>query len=70
MTTAQTTPRGGVTVGTLSDLPPLEAGAVIYLRHWFSGPEARQRMQAQLSANLGSEGAADAVKHFGRLCRS
>ncbi len=61
--------RGGATVGSLATLPALEAEAVLCLRHWFSGPEARRRMQAQLSATLGSEGAEDAVKHFGQLCQ-
>jgi hypothetical protein len=61
--------RGGATVGSLSGLPALEAEAVLCLRHWFSGPEARRRMQAQLTANLGTAGAEDALKHFGQLCQ-
>ena len=68
MTTAQTTPRGGVTVGTLSDLPPLEAGAVIYLRHWFSGAETRAQMRRDFEVNFGPEAAEAAFEAFGSLC--
>lgn len=61
--------RGGATVGSLSGLPALEAEAVLCLRHWFSGPEARRRMQAQLTASLGGDTAEEAVRHFGQLCQ-
>lgn len=29
--------RGGAPVGVLSELPPVELAAILYLRHWFSG---------------------------------
>lgn len=61
--------RGGATVGSLSALPALEAEAVLCLRHWFSGPEARRHMRAQLTASLGGTGAEDAVNHFRQLCQ-
>ncbi|MEW2911396.1 hypothetical protein [Leisingera sp. JC11] len=61
-------PRGGVTVGTLSELPPLEAGAVIYLRHWFSGDETREQMRRDFEMNFGPELAGAAFEAFGSLC--
>ena len=68
MSPAHKTPRGGVTVGTLSDLPPLEAGAVIYLRHWFSGNETRAQMRRDFEVNFGPEMAEAAFETFGYLC--
>ncbi|WP_291729554.1 hypothetical protein [Leisingera sp. F5] len=68
MSTAHSSPRGGVTVGTLSELPPLEAGAVIYLRHWFSGAETRDQMRRDFEVNFGPEMATAAFEAFGYLC--
>ncbi|MBY6139280.1 hypothetical protein KUV26_07495 [Leisingera daeponensis] len=68
MSGAAAQPRGGVTVGTLSDLPPLEAGAVIYLRHWFSGSETRDQMRRDFEVNFGPEVAEAAFEAFGYLC--
>ncbi|MBY6056719.1 hypothetical protein [Leisingera daeponensis] len=68
MSGAAAQPRGGVTVGTLSDLPPLEAGAVIYLRHWFSGSETRDQMRRGFEVNFGPEVAEAAFEAFGYLC--
>ena len=66
---AQSSPsRGGVTVGTLSELPPLEAGAVIYLRHWFSGAETRAQMRRDFEVNFGPGLAEAAFQAFGSLC--
>ncbi len=65
----QTLSRGGATVGNLSALPPVEAGAVMALRHWFSGPQARLRLEAQFAAALGPEAATDAVSQFSQLCQ-
>lgn len=61
--------RGGATVGNLSALPPIEAGAVLALRHWFSGPQARLRLEAQLASALGAEAAAQAITQFRQLCQ-
>ncbi len=60
--------RGGITVGTLSDLPPLEAGAVIYLRHWFSSAETRAQMRRDFEVNFGPGLAEAAFEAFGYLC--
>ncbi|UWQ78259.1 hypothetical protein K3725_13155 [Leisingera sp. S132] len=68
MSSAAPHPRGGVTVGTLSELPPLEAGAVIYLRHWFSGEETRAQMRRDFEVNFGPEFADAAFEAFGCLC--
>lgn len=68
MSQAQSIPRGGVTVGALAELPPLEAGAVIYLRHWFSGAETRQQMRRDFEVSFGPELADAAFEAFGGLC--
>lgn len=38
---APKSPRGGAPVGVLSELPPVELAAILYLRHWFSGNRAQ-----------------------------
>lgn len=68
MSLAHAQPRGGTTVGTLSELPPLEAGAVIYLRHWFSGAETREQMRRDFEAGFGPGLAEAAFAAFGCLC--
>ncbi|MBY6068185.1 hypothetical protein KUW17_15630 [Leisingera aquaemixtae] len=68
MSAAAPQSRGGVTVGTLSELPVLEAGAVIYLRHWFSGAETREQMRRDFEVNFGPEMAGAAFEAFGCLC--
>ena len=61
-------PRGGASVGLLNDLPPLEAGAVRYLRHWFSGAEARADLYQAFCGRLGNRQAESAFECFGALC--
>jgi hypothetical protein len=60
--------RGGASVGLLTDLPPLEAGAVRYLRHWFGGAEARADLHQAFCAHLGEDLADCAFEAFGQLC--
>lgn len=61
-------PRGGASVGLLTDLPPLEAGAVRYFRHWFSGSEARAELHRTFCSLLGEDLADSAFDSFGQLC--
>lgn len=68
MTQRGAPPRGGASVGLLNDLPPLEAGAVRYLRHWFSGAEARSDLHQAFHGKLGAPIAESAFESFGALC--
>lgn len=68
MITQDSSKRGGASVGLISDLPPLEAGAVRYLRHWFSGPRARADLHDAFCASLGPDLAESAFDSFGALC--
>ncbi|MFS4582510.1 hypothetical protein [Phaeobacter sp. C3_T13_0] len=65
---ASAAPRGGATVGLLTDLPALEATAVRHLRHWFSGAETRIALQHELQTSLGPVLGRQAYENFGRLC--
>ena len=61
---------GATPVGVLADLGPVEAGLVIYLRLYNSGPEARQQAVQQLRRRLGvtlPEGALGEDRDAGRL---
>jgi len=60
--------RGGASVGLLTDLPPLEAGAVRYLRHWFSGAQARAELHEAFCGTLEPDLADSAFESFGQLC--
>lgn len=68
MTTHNSPTRGGTAVGLLTELPPLEAGAVRYLRHWFGGAEARADLYQTFRELLGADLADSAFDAFGRLC--
>ena len=65
----QPSPRGGATVGVLSELPPLEAGAVVYLRCWFDGPESRNQLRRDFYDLLGVDYANAALDKFAQLCQ-
>ncbi|AHD10396.1 hypothetical protein [Phaeobacter gallaeciensis] len=65
---APAAPRGGATVGLLTDLPALEAMAVRNLRHWFNGPDSRIALRQDLQAALGPVLGRQAYENFGRLC--
>ncbi|WP_088623363.1 hypothetical protein [Oceanicola sp. 22II-s10i] len=69
MSTPETTPpRGGAPVGFLSELPPVEAGAVLCLRQWCDGAEGRRRMSQDFAAALGSRSGEAAIRAFEDLC--
>lgn len=68
MSQAHPSRRGGVAVGLLADLPPLEAGAVRYFRYWFSGATARADLHQAFCQALGPNAAKGAYDSFGMLC--
>lgn len=68
MSKPQSPTRGGAAVGLLTDLPPLEAGAVRYFRYWFSGSEARADLRQAFSGTLAPDLADSAFDCFGQLC--
>ena len=47
--------RGATPVGHLADLPAVEKGAVLYLRLWCDGPEARQAIAGDFHLLFGAE---------------
>ncbi|WP_088632736.1 hypothetical protein [Phaeobacter sp. 22II1-1F12B] len=63
--------RGGVAVGHVGDLDPVEAGAVLYLRLWNSGPDAQARVWNEFARTLGAvqgRQALKALENIMRLC--
>lgn len=64
----QTSLRGGATVGTLSELAPIETAAVRHLRQWFASPETRLEMRDDVTNLLGPELSEVALETFGQLC--
>ncbi|APG46233.1 hypothetical protein [Phaeobacter porticola] len=67
-TAASSAPRGGATVGLLTELPALEANVVRHLRHWFGGDETRIALLHELQTSLGPVIGRQAYENFGRLC--
>ena len=65
---APTRHRGGAPVGFVAELDPVEAGAVLYLRSWCEGPDARARMRQDFVAVLGPDRGSDALRAFDTLC--
>lgn len=59
--------RGGVPVGMLVDLPPVEVGAVLYLRAWSEGPEAQAQVWNDFATVLGPDAGRAALKAFEQL---
>lgn len=62
-------PRGSAPVGHISDLGPVEAGAVIFLRLWAGEPQGRPRLEADFTALLGPVDGPAAAERFDTLCR-
>lgn len=61
-------PRGGAPVGVLSELPPVELAAILYLRHWFSGNH--EQVWCDFSNAFNRADAAVAMASFEDLMRS
>ena len=65
---AMTPPRrGGAPVGYVTELGPVEAGAVLYLRLWCDGPDAQVQVWHDFANMLGPEHGRKALESFGRL---
>lgn len=60
--------RGGATVGRLSDLNLLEAGAVMYLRLWGDGAKGRADAASDFDIALGTDQGRAAMLTLDRLC--
>ena len=60
--------RGGAPVGYVTELGPVEAGAVLYLRLWCDGPDAQIQVWNAFATALGAESGRKALKSFETLC--
>jgi len=60
--------RGGAPVGYVTEVGPVEAGAVLYLRLWCDGPDAQALVWNDFATALGAEGGRKALKSFECLC--
>lgn len=60
--------RGGRAVCHLSDLEPIEAAAVFYLRLWCNGPDAQAEVWSDFATSLGLQRGRAALSSFERLC--
>ncbi|MFL4469060.1 hypothetical protein ACERZ8_03965 [Tateyamaria armeniaca] len=60
--------RGGAPVGFVSELGPIEAGAVLYLRLWCEDADARTAVWNDLATALGPAHGRKALKSFETLC--
>ncbi|WP_435140474.1 hypothetical protein [Pseudopelagicola sp. nBUS_19] len=59
--------RGGLPVGYLAELGPIEAGAVRYFRLWCDGPDAQTKVWNDFAAALGTHKGRKALKSFEAL---
>jgi len=60
--------RGGAPVGFVTELGPVEAGAVLYLRLWCDGPDAQAQVWNDFATALGPRYGREALKSFETLC--
>lgn len=60
--------RGGAAVGRLTDLAPIEAGAVMYLRLWSEGARGRADAASDFDIALGADQGRAAMLTLDRLC--
>jgi hypothetical protein len=60
--------RGAAPVGYLTELGPVEAGAVLYLRLWSDGPDAQSQIWQDFATALGPQQGRKALKSFETLC--
>ncbi len=60
--------RGGAPVGYVTELGPVEAGAVLYLRLWCDGPEAQVQVWNDFATALGPKSGRKVLKSFETLC--
>lgn len=60
--------RGGAAVGMLAELDAVETYAVQCLRYWYSGPDERERVCADLFEFLGADSGAAAIEALEQIC--
>lgn len=60
--------RGGAPVGYVTELDPIEAGAVMYFRLWADGPASQCQMQQDFETALGPQDGPEIVRNFDALC--
>ncbi len=65
---AMTPNRGSAPVGYVTDLGPIEASAVHYLRLWCDGPDGQTQVWNDFATALGPANGRNAVKSFEALC--
>ncbi|MCX7561432.1 hypothetical protein OS190_17850 [Sulfitobacter sp. F26204] len=65
---ARTPHRGGAPVGYVTELGPVEAGAVLYLRLWCDGPDAQAQVWNDFATAFGPEHGRKVLKSFESLC--
>ncbi|WP_298838220.1 hypothetical protein [uncultured Roseobacter sp.] len=65
---AMTPHRGGAPVGFVTELGPVEAGAVLYLRLWSEGPVSRKQVRNDFATALGADNGRKALRSFETLC--
>ena len=66
--TSKASHRGGAPVGYVSELGPIEAGAVLYLRLWCDGPDSQSQVWKDFATALGPQRGREALKSFETLC--
>lgn len=64
---AMTPHRGGAPVGYVTELGPIEAGAVHYLRLWCDGPSGKGYVWRDFSTALGPKAGQEALRNFETL---
>ncbi|MEM0977458.1 MAG: hypothetical protein AAGJ34_07980 [Pseudomonadota bacterium] len=60
--------RGGAPVGYISELGPIEAGAIVYFRLWFEAPACRGQILRDFQTALGKVGGAKALTALTSIC--
>lgn len=61
--------RGASAVGFVDELPVIEAGAVAYLRMWFSGTDTQSKVWTDFASTLGPLQGRRALKSFEALLK-
>ena len=59
--------RGGAPVGFITELDPIEAATVIYLRLWCDGPESQANVANDFADALGQDHGRRALQSFERI---
>lgn len=66
--TAPVSFRGAAPVGHMTELGPVEAGAILYLRLWSDGPDAQTQVWNDFATALGPVQGRKVLKSFEALC--